>query len=101
MKITKKKEGSTLTIALEDSLDTVTAPDLENELKDALDDVKELVFDLNDLKYVSSAGLRVLFAAHKTMDKQQGKMSVKNVSKEIMGILEMTGFYQIFNVEAK
>ncbi len=99
MKITKKKDGSTLVMALEDSLDTNTSPELEAELKVSLDEVKELVFDFKDLKYISSAGLRVMFAAHKTMAKQDGHMTIKNVSDEIMGIFDMSGFGQVFTIE--
>lgn len=100
MKITKKQEGTTLVLALEDSLDTNTAPELEAELKVSLDEsIKELIFDLKDLKYISSAGLRVLFAAHKTMSKQEGIMKVRGISEEIMGIFDMTGFGQVFTIE--
>ncbi|MCR4585686.1 MAG: STAS domain-containing protein [Lachnospiraceae bacterium] len=98
MKITKTKEGSKLTIALEDSLNTNTAPELEAELQ-SLDDVKELIFDLKDLNYISSAGLRVMFAAHKTMIKHDGRMVLKNACEEVKEILEMTGFRQVFTVE--
>ena len=99
MKITKKKEGTTLTIALEDSLNTNTAPELEAELNGCLDDVKKLIFDMKDLNYISSAGLRILFATHKTMGKQGGSMIVKNICDEVKDIFDMTGFGQVFTVE--
>ena len=98
MKITKKKEGSTLTIALEDSLNTNTAPELEAELEGSLEGVKDLIFDLKDLNYISSAGLRVMFATHKTMIKQGGSMALKNICDEIKDILDMTGFGQVFTI---
>lgn len=98
MKITKKKDGSTLVMALEDSLNTNTAPELEAELEGSLDDVNELVFDLKDLNYISSAGLRVMFATHKTMTKKGGTMSLKNICDEVKDILDMTGFGQVFTV---
>ena len=95
----KTKNGGDLSIALKGRLDTTTAPQLENELRTALDGVTELVFDLKDLAYISSAGLRVLLSAQKTMNRQ-GNMMIRNVSPEIMDIFEVTGFVDILNIEA-
>ena len=98
MTINKTTEGSKLTIALEGRLDTVTAPELEGELAGSTQGVKELVFDLKDLDYVSSAGLRVLLSAQKTMNKQ-GSMTIRGVKEEIMEIFDVTGFVDILNIE--
>ncbi|MBQ9361535.1 MAG: STAS domain-containing protein [Lachnospiraceae bacterium] len=98
MNITKSKEGSTLTVSLEGRLDTTTSPQLEAELKTALDDVKELVFDIKSLEYISSAGLRVLLSAQKVMNKQGG-MVIRGASEEIMEIFEVTGFVDILTIE--
>ncbi len=98
MNITKSKEGSTLTVSLEGRLDTTTSPQLEAELKNALDDVKELVFDIKSLEYISSAGLRVLLSAQKVMNKQGG-MVIRGASEEIMEIFEVTGFVDILTIE--
>ena len=98
MNIIKTQEGTTLTVALEGRLDTVTAPQLEGELRTAISDVKELVFDLEKLDYVSSAGLRVLLSAQKVMNRQ-GSMTIRNVKPEIMDIFEVTGFVDILNIE--
>ncbi|MBR1737264.1 MAG: STAS domain-containing protein, partial [Firmicutes bacterium] len=75
MTINKTQENDKLTVAIEGRLDTTTAPQLEAELKSSLDGVKKLVFDIKELEYISSAGLRVLLTAQKTMNKQ-GKMTV-------------------------
>ena len=98
MTINKNQNGTNLVIALEGRLDTVTAPSLETELKDALPGTTELVFDLNDLSYISSAGLRVLLSAQKTMNRQ-GSMTIRNVKPEIMEIFEVTGFTDILQIE--
>ena len=76
----------------------MTAPSLEEEIKSSIDGIKELVFDLKDLVYVSSAGLRVLLSAQKTMNKQ-GTMTIKNANEEVMEIFEVTGFIDILNIE--
>ena len=98
MTINKKQDGSKLSIALEGRLDTTTAPELENELKTSLDGISNLVFDLSALEYISSAGLRVLLSAQKTMNKQ-GEMTVTGANETIMEIFEVTGFVDILNIE--
>lgn len=98
MTINKTKDGSKLTMALEGRLDTTTAPQLENELRAAVDGVTELVFDLAKLEYISSAGLRVLLSAQKTMNKQ-GEMLVRNPNSDLMDIFEVTGFVDILHIE--
>ncbi len=98
MLIDLKKDGNKLTVDLEGRLDTTTAPQLENELKPALDGVNELVIDLAKLDYVSSAGLRVLLSTQKTMNRQ-GNMVIRNVKPEIRDIFEVTGFIDILNIE--
>ena len=98
MTIDKEKKGNSLTVALAGRLDTTTAPELEKELKASLDGVSELTLDLKELEYISSAGLRVLLAAQKIMNRQGG-MKVKNVNETIMEILEVTGFSDILTIE--
>ena len=78
MNIVKKQDDGVLTIALEGRMDITTAPDLEQEIKN-LEGVTELIFDLEKLSYISSAGLRVLLLAQKKMSKQ-GSMKVIHVN---------------------
>ena len=98
MNITKSKQGSTLTVGLEGRLDTTTAPQLESELKTALDDVTELIFDIKDLAYISSAGLRVLLGLAQVME-DQGKMVVTNPNDAVMDVFSVTGFDDILTIE--
>ena len=97
MTITKKQEGSKLTIALEGRLDTTTAPKLDAELNSSLTGVKELYLDLADLAYLSSAGLRSILSAQKKMNRQ-GKMEVHHVCETIMEVFELTGFVDILTI---
>jgi len=94
MTINKVKTDSELTLALEGRLDTTTAPQLEAELNSSLDGVMKLTFDFLQLEYISSAGLRVLLAAQKIMNKQ-GSMAIKNAGPDIMEVFEITGFSDI------
>ena len=98
IKIEKTKNGSELLISLEGRLDTVTAPRLEEELKSSVQGIISLVFDLKDLQYISSAGLRVLLSAQKTMNRQ-GTMAVRNVSDGVREIFDVTGFSDILKFE--
>ena len=98
MTINKTGSGRKLTLALAGRLDTVTAPELEKELQDSLEGIDTLIFDFSGLEYVSSAGLRVLLSAQKTMNKQ-GEMKLTHVNESIMEIFEVTGFTDILTFE--
>ena len=98
MTITKANDGDKLTLTLEGRLDTTTTPQLEEELKSVLNDVKTLVFDFGSLEYLSSAGLRVLLATQKQMN-QQGSMIITNVNDTIMKVFEVTGFVDILTIQ--
>ena len=98
MTITKKQNGTALEIALEGRLDTMTAPELEAELKQSLEAADSLVLDFGKLDYISSAGLRVLLSAHKTMS-SKGGMKVTNVNEIVREVFEVTGFADILTIE--
>ena len=98
MNITKTVNGSTLNVALEGRLDTVTAPELEQALKGSMDIAEALVMDFAKLDYISSAGLRVLLSAHKTMSKKSG-MKVVNVNEIVKEVFDVTGFVDILDIE--
>ena len=98
MKITKSQSNGILTIALEGRIDITTAPDLEREIKSSLDGVTELIFDLEKLTYISSAGLRALLLALKKMNKQ-GSMKLIHVNEMVMAVFVAMGFADILTIE--
>lgn len=98
MTIEKNLNGTELTVAVVGRLDTGTAPDLEKVLKESFEGLTKLVLDFSELEYLSSAGLRVLLQAQKTMNKQ-GEMILKNVNETINEIFEVTGFIDILTIE--
>ena len=98
MTITKKQNGTALEIALEGRLDTMTAPELEAELGKSLDGADSLVMNLEKLEYISSAGLRVLLAAHKQMA-GKGGMKVIHVNEIVQEVFEVTGFADILTIQ--
>lgn len=98
MVITKTQDGTSLTFVLEGRLDTTTAPQLESELKSSIDGIDKLFLDFASLEYISSAGLRILLSAQKTMNKQ-GSMVIRNVNEDVMDIFNITGFVDILTIE--
>lgn len=98
MNITQAKENGKLTISVSGRVDTTTAPELEKYITESADGVTELILDLKDMSYTSSAGLRVLLKAQKLMN-AQGSMKVINVQSDVMEIFDMTGFSDILTIE--
>ena len=98
MEIHEIKNGNALTLALDGRLDTMTAPKLDETLKNLPEDVNELTLDFEKLEYISSAGLRVLLSAQKKMQ-AKGGMKVLHVNEIVMEIFEVTGFCDILSIE--
>ena len=98
LNLNKTREDGKLSIALEGRLDTVTSPELEKYLQENLPGAEQLTLYFEKLDYISSAGLRVLLAAQKSMNRQGG-MKLCRVNESIMEILEVTGFVDILTIE--
>ena len=98
MTIEKKINGEAVTLIVSGRLDTQTAPELENTLDASLPGLKELTFDMTNLEYVSSAGLRVILKAQKAMN-AQGSMKLTGVNDSIMEVFDITGFLDILTIE--
>ena len=94
------RDDEILTLKLSGKLSTDSANEFKNKILSTLDDAREVVFDLNGLEYISSSGLRILIAALKKIRAQGGNMTIKNVGEQVKEVFDMTGFAQIFNVEA-
>ncbi|MCR5783709.1 MAG: STAS domain-containing protein [Clostridia bacterium] len=92
------KNGNAMTIAIEGRLETTTAPEIEAVVKSELEGITDLTFDFNKLDYISSAGLRVLLAAQKIMNKQ-GDMKIVGANEIVKEIFDVTGFSEILTVE--
>ena len=97
LNIQNHTEGKQAVLALEGRLDTVSAPELEQALRQTLPGITELILDFSGLDYISSAGLRVLLAAQKQMN-AQGEMRLIGVNETILEIFEVTGFVDILNI---
>lgn len=97
MEITQSLEGTTLKLSLKGRLGTNTTSELEEIINNKLEGIKELLLDLKELEYVSSAGLRVLLIAQKKMEKQ-GHMVITNANDSVMEIFRITGFIDILDI---
>lgn len=98
MTIEIRKNAEEAVIVIEGRLDTLTAPMLDKAVNKEIGDAKNLVIDAKGLEYISSAGLRVLLAAQKKMQKI-GSMKMRNICEAVMDIFEMTGFADILEIE--
>ena len=99
MELKSAKENGKLTVFVSGRVDTTTAPELDAYITENLGDAGELVLDLNDMSYTSSAGLRVFLKLQKLINSKQGTMTVKNVQSEVMEVFEITGFNSILTIE--
>ena len=96
--INVKKDGAEYTFLLEGRLDTITSPDLEAKINEAVGDASKLIFDFAKLDYISSAGLRVLLGAAQAMN-GRGDMTVRNLTQSVREVFDLTGFSNLFNIE--
>ena len=98
MKIVKEINKEELVIKLSGEINSVTAPELEEVIKNDLGNVKKLIFDFQELEYLSSAGLRVLLVAQKLMN-GKGQMLIRHVNSNVMEVFEITGFNNVLDIE--
>jgi anti-sigma B factor antagonist len=98
MNIEKNYNGKELTIKVGNRIDTVTAPDFENEINDEMGKFDSLIIDFSDLEYISSAGLRVLISSKKKLDSQNIPVTIK-VNDTIKEIFVMSGLDKVLDIE--
>ena len=99
LSVTKTKDNETLTAVISGRIDTSTSPELDSEIKGALDGIKKLVLDFTKVEYISSSGLRVLLSLHKTMAAADGELIISKPAEMAVEVFEVTGFADILNIE--
>lgn len=99
MTIEFERNGTVLTVRPEGSIDSMTAPEAEKRLIPQIEGIKDLIFDLEEVDYISSAGLRVLLAVELALEKRAGSMKIIHPSPYVLEILEMTGFSYLVTIE--
>lgn len=99
MTINVERDFELVTLVITGRLDTTTAPNLEAAIKELSADTKELVFDVSELEYISSAGIRVLLGAYKKMNSNDGIMRIEKANETVSEVFEMTGLSEMLNRE--
>ena len=99
LNIEQSKNGDELTVKLEGKITSKTAQELESAVMDKLDGLGTLVFDLEKLEYLTSAGLRVLLDAQQRMEDADAVMKLKNVNDPVMDVFKATGFIEFLTIE--
>ena len=98
LEITEEKQGTTLTIRPEGQMNLTTSPDVAAKVtSEKLTGIEKLVFDLEKLDYLSSAGLRVFLSAVKAME-GHGEVVIVNAGQEILDIFQLAGFANIATI---
>ena len=98
MQITEKKGEGSITLAVSGQVDTVTAPELQKQLLTTFQKTKDVVLDLTNVGYMSSAGLRALLLGQKTAASKGGSLKVANVCPAVMQVFTMSGFAKVLTI---
>lgn len=98
MKIEKTYDDKDLTVEIEGRIDTITSQEVEDSLKEDLENITSLTLDFKKLEYISSAGLRVLIATQKKLKEKDVPLKIINVNDTIKEIFRMSGFDKILTI---
>ena len=98
MQITKTQIGEKITFTLSGRVNAESSPEFQDKLITAFNEAKEIIIDIKEIAYISSAGLRVLLMGQKTAKIKDSSMTITGASKEIMRVFEMTGLSDILTI---
>ena len=99
MEITQKEENGIVSIVIKGRLDADSSPEAEKVVRDALgEQTDRILFDLGQLEYLSSAGLRVLLSAAKEMRRREGKIVLCSLNEFVKEIFEVSGFQSLIPI---
>ncbi len=99
LNLTEKKEGASITVALDGELNTGTAPELKALLEKCIPETDALFLDFTRCDFVSSAGLRVLLNTYKSMKSKKGSMKLLNIGPDFSEVLNITGLDAVFGIK--
>ena len=100
MELTHVKEGENLVITITGRLDAATAPVADDAIKKIMEeDCRRVLFNLNDLEYLSSGGLRVILGVAKQLKRNGGKLALCSHNQFIKEIFEVSGFDSLIPVQ--
>ena len=99
MTINVERDFELVTLEITGRLDTTTAPNLESVVNELSEDIKELIFDMSGVEYISSAGIRVLLGAYKKMNSHQRTVRIEKTNEQVYEVFEMTGLSEMIEKE--
>ena len=97
MEIKKEMQENRVVLAPVGRIDTLTSGELEDAINESKAQCDNLLLDMAEVDYVSSAGIRVIISTHQSMGKEH--FALKNVAKNVMQLLTMTGFDKVLQFE--
>lgn len=95
MTINVERDFELVTLEITGRLDTTTAPNLETVIGELSEDTMELIFNMSEVEYISSAGIRVLLGAYKKMNSNKGTMRIEKANEMVCEVFEMTGLSEM------
>ena len=99
MTINVERDFELVTLEITGRLDTTTAPNLESVVNEFSEDTKEFIFDISEVEYISSAGIKVLLGAYKRIKSYQGTMRIKKANEQVYEVFEMTALSEMLEQE--
>lgn len=97
MKVTTETKENMTVMLVEGDVDTLTAPELDNAVTAAVPGCEKLILDFGGVDYISSAGIRVIVKARQQVGAD--RLTLRNVTPNVMDVLKMTGFLRVLNIE--
>ena len=99
MKMTTHSSNDIRIVNIEGEMNAFTSDNIEERLNQLIMGGNlKLVINLEKLKYISSAGLRVLLTTNKTMKKLGGSLSLCSLNDTVLEVFEISGFHLIFPI---
>lgn len=98
MQVKEMKSEGKITLEVEGRVDTNTSASLQQAVLLAFQKTQTVILDLQEVSYISSAGLRVLLIGHKTAASKGGIFEVHNLQETVAMVLQMSGFDKILTI---
>lgn len=99
VELTKKTQNGVVIVSVSDRLDGITAPDLENCLDDTVKKTdSNIILEFSELKYISSAGLRVVLATVKKLKAENRDLCLAGLKGAVKDVFQLSGFYAILKI---
>lgn len=98
LEIHETREGTKIKVNLVGRLDAKGSPEFEKRFVEEIDDVTEVVLNMAEVDYVSSAGLRALLYLQNIMDEKGATMVLQNVDDDILEVFSVTGFLDVLTI---